>query len=580
MRGKRRADIGGVRQWLAAHKKQLVVGVPAGLLVLIVLVQLFYPGNRLLPLQKIDESSYGLNEKSEAVKALDATYKRTSLQLYFGDAAKPQFTPKLGEFGLTASNSKRIDELKYPWYMRLVPTSILWAHLIYPPTPPDYTRDEKRLDKYLATELDGSCSVAPQNATAKVADGTIVVVPEVDGGVCKESDVRSALMGLKVTLPAEARARVAMDPRPAPLRAPDVRPIVETINTQIGNKITLSHDTISLDVAQKELHKWLAFSTEGDKLSVSLATEQSDKYLRDNLDDKLTRPAGTTKVTTRDFVEVSREDGASGQRLDTDVTRAHIIEYLLARSETITIAAASVDPRVEYTRNYSNSDTGLSALMKHYAETNPGTYGVSLIELDGKRRRASFEDTRKFTTASTYKLYVAFSALKRIESGEYKWSDQIVGGRNLEQCFEDMIAKSDNPCAEALVAKIGYRPITQDAHTVVSPSTTFLDTESYKTTAGDLSTFMASLATRQIPLRAESIERLTESLKRNVYRQGIPAGANGQVANKVGFLDGFLHDAAIVYSPSGTYALSIMTDGSSWANIAKLTRDIEKLRGQ
>ena len=42
---------------------------------------------------------------------------------------------------------------------------------------------------------------------------------------------------------------------------------------------------------------------------------------------------------------------------------------------------------------------------------------------------------------------------------------------------------------------------------------------------------------------------------------------------------GLLHDAAIVYSPSGTYVLVIMTDGSSWAEIAALTRKIEELRG-
>ena len=51
------------------------------------------------------------------------------------------------------------------------------------------------------------------------------------------------------------------------------------------------------------------------------------------------------------------------------------------------------------------------------------------------------------------------------------------------------------------------------------------------------------------------------------------------MADKVGFLDGLLHDAAIVYSPSGTYVLVIMTDGSSWAEIAALTRKIEELRG-
>jgi beta-lactamase class A len=51
-----------------------------------------------------------------------------------------------------------------------------------------------------------------------------------------------------------------------------------------------------------------------------------------------------------------------------------------------------------------------------------------------------------------------------------------------------------------------------------------------------------------------------------------------QVANKVGFLDGLLHDAAIVYTSSGTYILVVLSDGSSWQNIAELTRQIEKIR--
>jgi beta-lactamase class A len=69
-------------------------------------------------------------------------------------------------------------------------------------------------------------------------------------------------------------------------------------------------------------------------------------------------------------------------------------------------------------------------------------------------------------------------------------------------------------------------------------------------------------------------------MKRNIYRQGIPKGINATVANKVGFLDGLLHDAAIVYASTGPYVLVIMTDGSSWANIAELTRQIEALRLQ
>ena len=70
------------------------------------------------------------------------------------------------------------------------------------------------------------------------------------------------------------------------------------------------------------------------------------------------------------------------------------------------------------------------------------------------------------------------------------------------------------------------------------------------------------------------------AMNANVYRKGIPAGANGTVADNVGFLNGLLHDAAIVYGPNGTYVLTIMTDGSSWATIADLTKQIDTLRAQ
>ena len=253
-------------------------------------------------------------------------------------------------------------------------------------------------------------------------------------------------------------------------------------------------------------------------------------------------------------------------------------EYLLAKTDQPKAVARVVEPRVEFTRTYSSTDVGLSALLKNYADDKPGTYGVSLIELSGKRRRAGFDDTKQFTTASTYKVFVAYSTLKRIDSGQFRWTDQISGGRNLEKCFDDMIVRSDNPCSEALIEKIGRRALTSEAAEAGASQTTFLNAAGNKTTAKDLSTVMAALESGQLSISSSSRERFLGALKRNIYRQGIPAGASGSVANKVGFLEGLLHDTAIVYSPSGTYVLTILTDGSSWANIAELTRQIEALR--
>ena len=569
-----------MRQWLRRNKRRLIVGIPSAVFGLFLLIQLIYPSDRLLPWQQIDGLSVGGATKQDTTQKLDAQYREQKVSVYFGDTKKPQLTPKPIEFGLAVNNAPRVDRMQYPWYLRVVPTSLLWGHMFMTAQEPTYERDEKKLGAYLQKHLGRSCQIAPINATAKVIGNTISVVNEEKGGTCKETDVKKSLATVLPNLTDPLNVRIDMEPIAAKLTKKDVQPIVTTLNTQLSKPVSLTYDSKVEAVDPAIIRQWLTFSTEGDVFDVRFDTGKSDPYLQEKLGKALERPAGVSKVTTHDFVEVSRQDGQVGRKLDTAKTLDNLKSFLLAKAQHATVAEALVQPQIQYTRSYSNTDAGLSALMKNYAESHPGTYGVSLIELDGKRRRAAFNENQKFTTASTYKLYVAYSTLKRIESGEYKWSDQTSGGRDLTRCFDDMIVKSDNACAEALVARIGYGPITKDAQTIVSPNTTFLDKESYKTTAGDLSTFMASLATGQIPLNPDSKSRFLDALKRNVYRQGIPAGAAGQVADKVGFLDGLLHDAAIVYSPSGTYALGIMTDKSSWANIAELTREIEKLRNQ
>ena len=206
-----------------------------------------------------------------------------------------------------------------------------------------------------------------------------------------------------------------------------------------------------------------------------------------------------------------------------------------------------------------------------------------MIELSGKKRRASYNGDTQVTPASTYKLFVAYSILKRTENGQLSWNYVLpgTGGRTVEQCFDDMIVKSDNACPESILngEKVGRAAVQADVQELGMSGTNFRNVNGLQSTANDLSQFVAMLEMRQLPLSQDSQDRLISAMQRNIYRQGIPAGASGTVADKVGFLNGLLHDAAIVYSPKGTYALVIMTDGSSWAEIASIARQIEELRG-
>jgi len=238
----------------------------------------------------------------------------------------------------------------------------------------------------------------------------------------------------------------------------------------------------------------------------------------------------------------------------------------------------SLPPKVEYSRTFSKTSTGIAAQLKFYDDDNAGVFGVSFSELGGQGLSAQHNGDRQFVTASTYKLFVAFSVIKRVEAGKMKWDDaDIAGGRDLNKCFDDMIVKSDNACAEALIKKIGANELNADIKSLGLNSTAF-KSDNNVTTANDLAKYLTQLEKGSMPIKPENRERLLGAMKRNVYRQGVPAGASGAVADKVGFLWGLLHDATIVYSPKGTYVLVVLTDGSTWANIADLTRKIEALR--
>ena len=63
-------------------------------------------------------------------------------------------------------------------------------------------------------------------------------------------------------------------------------------------------------------------------------------------------------------------------------------------------------------------------------------------------------------------------------------------------------------------------------------------------------------------------------MKQQIYRKGIPAGTSYQVADKVGFLDGYLNDSAVVYTNKGPVLISIFSNNLSWGAISDMTKDI------
>lgn len=573
--------LGKTRVGTRVHLKRVLWLIGGGLVALLIVVQFVYPSNRMALYSSVEGFSVSGWTKADVVKLLDEKYSKQPVNIYFGTSDVAYRSPVASELGITISNQDRIGAVNYPWYLRIIPSSVLWAHfVIKTDNPPMYSRDSKLLTTYVKKELGESCSVAPKNATVTVKGTSLVVQESEPGGTCKLEDVISTLSKVELHINRQVSVKAPVDIVPATINDNDAEKLVIEINGKLSEGVAIDGGGQKVIVPKDQLMGWLDFDSTGDVLNFSFNSERAGDYLRQQLGSKVAVPAGVTKIATYDFVETSRVTGTSGQTLDVAGTLANIKSYINGGSKTVAAATAAVAPTVQYNRTYSPTDTGLSALMQNYAQSHPGVYGASLIELSGQYRRASYNGNKSFTTASTYKLFVAYSTLKRVEAGTWQWSDQIQGGRDLAKCFDDMIVLSDNACASTLLPKIGYTNITNEARAIGCGNTSFLGNDGIKTTPEDLSLLLAQLQTGQILSQQSSRYRWIDAMKRQVYRQGIPKGTSGVVADKVGFLDGLLHDAGIVYATTGPYVLVIMTDGSTWGNIAELTRQIEALRIQ
>ena len=206
-----------------------------------------------------------------------------------------------------------------------------------------------------------------------------------------------------------------------------------------------------------------------------------------------------------------------------------------------------------------------------------GRVSVYAFYLDDGAPIYSYGADKKFTPASTYKLFIAYSMLKAVEDGKAKWGQQLTGGQTLAQCFDNMIIYSDNACPEAWLRKVGNAQMDQRAKELCAKNTRFTG-GGFQVTAEDLSTAMRELLVGDA-INQTSRTRLRNALENQVFRDGVPAAFDAEtvVGGKVGFLRGYLHEVAFVESDKGDFVVTVLTENKSWSVIADVTADIYEL---
>lgn len=219
---------------------------------------------------------------------------------------------------------------------------------------------------------------------------------------------------------------------------------------------------------------------------------------------------------------------------------------------------------------------------------NGAGFSVAVRELGGLGQRVSIGGDVRREPASMIKLFAAWAALKKIQSGAATDATRLPSGVDLSTCLFVMIHVSDNYCHSDIVHWIGIAEINRMIRAAGFNNTTY-GTVPYgtsvlyagnRTTTNDLVSLLAKLKSGSILSRSAS-DRLIGLMKVQIFRTRIPSGIPPGVtqASKPGALwltSGLLQaDSAIIYSPAGTYLISIIGDqGPPQAALRAVSRTV------
>lgn len=556
--------LGRVRDVIRSKRFWKYAGIVCGA---IILLQLIFPYDRAFFLSKIDGQSVGLKTKPEIQELLRDRYKDAQVV-----TMQPETRTSFAETGVqidAVGTAERVTA--YPIWQRLIPLSSV-ARLFTGHHTSEVNYLKLSVEQW-ATGIETKCAVAAKDAGVEIRDGKLAVTPSAKGAKCAKEGVITAL---KSTKPAPEMhvdtARQTIQPKRSDAA---VAAQVKKIEAVIAKGVSVDVLGTKVTAEPSEIVGWLAF-TDGENNQLKLDVDPAK--LQDFIS-RVQRPIyvspGTSVVTMRDGVETSRATGTNGRGIDSTDLIAQLRQELNQQDAmTITAKVAILSPKVTYQRSYTNSTAGLQALITDIA-AEKGNMAIAITELDGQRRNVSANGDKLYHPASTYKLFVAYGVIKRIEANQWKWTDQV-GGTSVDECLTRMIVNSDNACAEAFAEKIGGWKAVQADVKATGATGTDLNLGEPVGTVKDQVLFLVKLQNNQL-MKQENRDKLLALMKHQQYRAGIPSGVGVEVADKVGFLGANLHDSGLVYTSHGVYALSIYSTGGSWGNIADATRRIEAL---
>lgn len=534
-------------------------------------VQMLYPFDRALPTASLFGQPVGFKTHQELAAIANSQFEATTITI--STKAKELVVPLKHAGAEPYTETIIMQTENYSFWQRFIPLSFLWQ--------PVHVQDGKvhyspLVLKTFSEKLSKQFSSAPVNAGLTIEEGVLKATNDVPGVDVTVDDIKTAIthhtviFGQKNVI--KPRAKVTS----AETTATDFKEVKHQATAALGQKITIVADNTNFRPTPAEIAKWLVIGVDGNKHPTLTFNQDAFNAYLNTIDSRRGVPAGTTRVTLTDGNETSRVVGAQGRAVTREPLAEHF-ETLLISGQGSPMVVASfhpVDPAVSYNRIYTSTQTGLQAYLNDLARSM--NVRVAIQQVGGGGWSASVRGGESLPSASTYKLYVAKWLFTQMSAGKIHWEDPMLD-TNVSTCFDRMTIASTNPCAEEWLRQVGRGNMNNFVYGLgFSGGTSFTNPIATHTTPNDLRKYMLGLQNGSLVGGAYR-DRLLHSLISHPYRKGIPTGSQGTVYDKVGFLWDYVHDAAIVYHPRGTYVMVVMTKGQSYARIAEITRQVERI---
>ncbi len=553
------------------------------LLVIIIIVQAFVLAKYSLPFVTLDGHQIGLSSQVELYQRLDSLIDAHQLQVV---TPKKTYQTNAAELGLRADHQAAGRVAFQHRKLRLVPLSYLYYLL----TVRSELANLKHLDQSKVSSF--ASMVARENNTT-----TITASVQQSGDdfnlqlVNQEKDYFEAsnLEGYIMQNLVYRVKQIVVKPQS----------LVDVIKSSQFSAIKsrlklLSKMPVDLQVADKSFQLRFAdfleaVSIAADPNNIKPVISFDESRLKTKLDGiagSVYQPAIAGRIKKVDGEVVENVAGSPGRVLDTGGLSKQIVQNYQAAQPSSQLAATPIvtTARAAVSSSYSQTSKGLQTLINDTIGQIGGSHSTTVIELGGLGRQASSDGGKKFVTASTYKLFVAYGILKGIQDGRWGMQTDVLPGKNIGQCLDVMIVNSDNICAEAMGRMVGWGELDNMVHGLGLGSTFLnnyysngsLNGDKFST-SDDEANFLLKLHNQQL-LDADKTSYLLSLMSRQVYREGIPKGVmkGSVVSDKVGFLGGYLNDAAVIYGQNRRYIMVVLTRGSSWSKIADFARAIDR----